>query len=205
MPSKVGLHRLLRHRALVSLMGCLLLFHFANAAMLPLVGSDVTKRSSQWATALVAACIVGPQLVVAVISPGIGRLAQVWGRRLLLLLGFVALPVRGLLLAWTTEPFIIVIVQLLDGISAAALGVLVPLILADISRETGHFNLAQGIAGSAVGVGATGSAIGAGYLADHFGTPVAFMGLTAIAIGAVIVLLLTLPETRPTGSVADAD
>ena len=95
--------------------------------MLPLVGSDVTMRSSHWATALVAACIIAPQLVVAAISPKVGELAQDWGRRPLLLIGFAVLPLRGALLAWTSDPYMIVAVQALDGMSGAVLGVLVPL------------------------------------------------------------------------------
>ena len=186
-----------RNRALIVLTACVLLFHLANAAMLPLVGSDVTMRSSQWATALVAACIIAPQLVVAVISPAVGRLAQSWGRRPLLLMGFAALPLRGALLAWTSDPYMIVAVQALDGISGAVLGVLVPLALADISRGTGRFNLAQGIVGSATGVGATLSTIGAGYLADHFGTATAFAGLAAAAAFAFVLLLAMMPETKP--------
>jgi MFS family permease len=165
--------------------------------MLPLVGSDVTMRSTQWATALVAACIIAPQLVVAAISPAIGQFAQSWGRRPLLLIGFAALPLRGALLACTSDPYMIVAVQMLDGISGAVLGVLVPLALADISRGTGHFNLAQGIVGSATGIGATLSTIGAGYLADHLGTRAAFAGLAATAVLALVVLASLMPETKP--------
>jgi MFS family permease len=189
--------RLICKREFLVITTCVLLFHLANAAMLPLVGSDLTMRSNQWATALVAACIVAPQLIAALISPTIGQLAQSWGRRPLFLIGFGALPLRGALLAWTNDPYMIVAVQMLDGVSAAALSILVPLALADISRGTGHFNLAQGIVGSAIGIGATLSTIGAGYLADHFGTAVAFMGLAASALCAFVLLLVMLPETRP--------
>jgi MFS family permease len=191
------LGRLLRNPALLVLAACVLLFHLANAAMLPLVGSDVTMRSGRWATALVAACIIAPQLVVAAISPTVGQLAQSWGRRPLLLIGFAALPLRGALLAWTNDPYMIVAVQTLDGISGAVLGVLVPLALADISRGTGRFNLAQGIVGSATGIGAALSTIGAGYLADRFGTATAFAGLAATAVFAFVLLLAMMPETKP--------
>jgi MFS family permease len=194
-PASLG--RLLRNPELIVLTACVLLFHLANSAMLPLVGSDVTMRSSQWATALVAACIIAPQLVVAVISPTVGRLAQTWGRRPLLLIGFAALPLRGVLLAWTNDPYMIVAVQTLDGISGAVLGVLVPLALADISRGTGRFNLAQGIVGSATGIGAAFSTIGAGYLADRFGTATAFAGLAAMAVFAFVLVLAMMPETKP--------
>jgi Major Facilitator Superfamily len=196
-PGSGGLAKLLRKPALPILTACILFFHLANTAMLPLVGSDVTMRSSQWATALVAACIIAPQLVVALISPTIGQLAQSWGRRPLLLIGFGALPLRGALLAWTNDPYMIVAVQALDGISGAALGVLVPLALADISRGTGRFNLAQGIVGCATGIGAALSTIAAGYLADHFGTATAFAGLAAAAVFGFVLLLALMPETKP--------
>ena len=101
------------------LAACALLFHLANAAMLPLMGSLLTTRSSDWATVLIAACIVVPQLVVAAFSPWVGRQAQQWGRRPLLLIGFAALPLRGVLFGAVTDPFLLVGVQLLDGISAA--------------------------------------------------------------------------------------
>jgi MFS family permease len=145
----------------------------------------------------VAACIVAPQLVIAAISPTVGQLAQSWGRRPLLLIGFAALPLRGALLAFTHEPYAIVAVQTLDGLSGAVLGVLVPLALADISRGTGRFNLAQGILGCATGVGAALSTIGAGYLADRFGTAMAFAGLAATAVFAFVLVLAMMPETKP--------
>jgi predicted MFS family arabinose efflux permease len=193
----LSIGRFLKKPDLLILTACVMLFHVANAAMLPLVGSAMTMRSSQWATALVAACIVAPQFVIAMISPTTGRLAESWGRRPVLLIGFGVLPLRGALLAWTHDPYMIVAVQLLDGISGAVLGVLVPLVLADIARGTGRFNFAQGIVGSATGVGAALSTIAAGYFADHFGMPTAFFGLAAAGVAGFLVLLAIMPETKP--------
>ena len=188
---------LLLKPSLLVLMTCIMLFHAANAAMLPLVGSAMAVRSSQWATALVAASIVAPQFVVAAISPRVGQLAQSWGRRPVFLLGFAALPLRGVVLAWTNDPYMIVAVQALDGVSAAVLGILVPLTLADVSRGTGRFNLAQGIVGSAGGIGAALSMIAAGYLADTFGMAIAFLGMAAMASCGFLLLLAAMPETKP--------
>jgi MFS family permease len=173
-----------------------MLFHTANAAMLPLVGSAMATRSSQWATTLVAACIIVPQLIVAAISPKVGQLAQSWGRRPMLLIGLGALPVRGVLLACTNDPFAIVVVQMLDGVSASVLGVLVALTIADVTRGTGRFNLVQGIVGCAAGIGAAVSTIAAGYLADRVGIPVTFLSLAAIAGAGWLVLFTAMPETK---------
>jgi predicted MFS family arabinose efflux permease len=188
---------LLRQRPLLILAGCVMLFHLANAAMLPLMGSVVTMRSSQWATVLIAACIVVPQLVVAGLSPWVGRRAQIWGRRPLLLIGFAALPLRGLLFATVTDPSLLVAVQLLDGVTASVFGVMVPLIVADLTRGTGRFNVGQGIVGTTTGIGASLSTTFAGYTSDHFGSESAFLGLAAVAALGLAAVWLLLPETRP--------
>jgi predicted MFS family arabinose efflux permease len=189
---------LMRNRPLLIFAGCLLLFHLANAAMLPLMGSVLTMRSSsQWATLLIAACIVVPQMIVAALSPWIGTRAQIWGRRPLLLIGFAALPLRGLLFATVTNPELLVIVQLLDGVTAAVFAVLVPLVVADLTRDTGHFNLGQGIVGTFIGIGASISSTLAGYLSDRFGSPWAFAGLAVIALAGLAMVYLLMPETKP--------
>jgi MFS family permease len=188
---------LMQNRSLLIFAGCLLLFHLANAAMLPLVGSVVTMKSAHWATLIIAACIVVPQLVVAALSPWVGMRAQIWGRRPLLLIGFAALPIRGLLFASVTNPFALLAVQLLDGMTAAILAVMVPLVVADLTRGTGHFNLGQGILGTATGIGASLSATLAGYLSDRFGSPSAFASLAAVAFVGLALAWRMMPETRP--------
>jgi MFS family permease len=188
---------LMQNRPLLIFAGCLLLFHLANAAMLPLVGSVVTMKSARWATLIIAACIVVPQLVVALLSPWIGRRAQIWGRRPLLLIGFAALPIRGLLFAFVSDPSLLMAVQILDGITASVFAVMVPLVVADLTRGTGHFNLGQGILGTATGIGASLSATFAGVLTDRFGSAAAFGSLAAIAVAGFALVWLLMPETRP--------
>jgi MFS family permease len=154
-------------------------------------------RSSEWAAVLIAACIVIPQLVVAAISPWVGHHAQVWGRRPFLLVAFAALPIRAVLFAIVTEPYLLVAVQVLDGITAATLGIMVPLMVADLTRGTGRFNLAQGVVGTAVGIGASISPTLAGYLTDHFSSSVAFLGLAVIAAAGFGAVWALMDETRP--------
>jgi len=194
-PIRIG--ELMRNRPLLIFAGCLLLFHLANAAMLPLVGSVVTMQSSRWATVLIAACIVVPQLVVAALSPWVGSHADNWGRRPLLLIGFAALPIRGLLFVFVANPYLLVAVQLLDGITACVLAVMVPLVVADVTRGSGHFNLGQGVVGTATGIGASLSATFAGYVTDHFSSGSAFTGLALTALLGFVVLWLLMPETKP--------
>ncbi|RVU16441.1 MFS transporter [Methylobacterium oryzihabitans] len=191
-----SLKLLLTNRALLWFGACITLFFVANAAMLPLVGSVLTVRTSHTATVLIAACIMAPQIVMALIAPAVGRAAQAYGRRPLLILGFAALPIRGLFFAYTDVPELLVLIQIFDGISAAVLGVMVPLVVADTTRGTGRFNLALGAVGTMMGLGAAMSTTLSGFVADHFGTHSAFLCLSAVALAALGIAALVMPETR---------
>lgn len=193
----VPIRRLLADRRLVIFAACATLFTFGNAAMLPLVSTALTKQAGDAATLLIAACIVLPQLIVALLSPSIGALAEARGRRLVLILGLMPLPLRGLLFAVIANPLLIVLVQILDGIAGAAFGVMVPLVTADVAGRTRHFNLALGFVGFAIGIGATFSTPLAGWIADRFGDPAAFLCLAAVGLAAVLAAVIAMPETRP--------
>lgn len=189
---------LMCQRPLLIFAGSIMLLQLANAAMLPLMAGVVTTRSSQWAPILIAACIIVPQAIVALSSPSVGRKAQQWGRRPLLLLGFASLAIRGLLFATVNDPYLLVAVQVFDGVTAAVFSVMVPLIVADVAFGSGHFNLAQGIVGTATGIGASLSTILAGYVSDKLGHAFAFTGLAAIAALGFVLIAFLMPETRRT-------
>jgi MFS family permease len=188
--------RVLSNRALLTFAACAMLFHLGNAAMLPLVGSDLTRTVGDAASLVIATCIVLPQLVMAAISPAIGRLAENKGRRFVLLLGFCTLPIRGGLFAVASDPAFILLIQILDGLAAACLGVLVPLITSDLAGRSGHFNLALGSIGLAIGIGATVSTSLAGSIADRWGQPTAFVGLAAAGLAATMLAWSAMPETK---------
>jgi MFS family permease len=191
-----GFFTLLCDRRLLIFATCVVLFQLANAAMLPLMGSILTMRSSEWAATLIAACIVGPQLVVAGCAPWVGRQSQILGRRPLLLVCFAAVAIRGALFALVADPYLVLAVQMLDGVSAAIFGIMFALVVADITRDTGRFNLALGIVGSAVGIGASISTTLAGYMFDHFGHVTTFLGMAAVAAAGMAFVWLLMPETR---------
>ena len=193
---------LLRDRRVLVFAACIALFHLSNAAMLNLAAGEVTAHMSDNVQLVIAACIIVPQMVVAALSPWVGRSAERWGRRPLLLFGFAALPVRALLFAGVSSPYLLVPVQLFDGISAAVFGVMLPLIAADVAGGKGHYNLCIGLFGLTAGIGATLSTLAAGFVADRFGNTVSFMGLAAAGALAVLLVWAALPETRDS---ADAE
>jgi MFS family permease len=191
-----GFAGLARNPALLIFACVIVLFQLSNAAMMPLLAGSLTINTPQWATLIIAVGILGPQFVVAALAPWVGRTAQSWGRRPLLLLCFVPLCVRSAIFAASSDPSVVIAAQLLDGISAATLGVLVPLVIADTTRGSGHFNFAQGVVGAAVGVGASlGTTIG-GYVADTFGNATAFGFLGVAGACGLFLVLSLMPETR---------
>jgi predicted MFS family arabinose efflux permease len=194
-PQKLG--AMLMDRRLAIFAGCCALFHLANAAMFPLAAVEVTRRAHGVGELIIAACLVLPQGLVALLSPWVGRVAESWGRRPILLLGFAAIPLRGALFALITQPDWVVVVQILDGVSAAVFGVMLPLVVADITNGTGRFNLCMGVIGLAIGAGATLSTAFAGVIADRYHTPMAFAALAGVGVVAFLLLWALLPETRP--------
>jgi MFS family permease len=194
---KVPVGRVLADRRLLVFAACTMLFTLANSAMLPIASVGITKEAGSEANLIIAGAIVLPQVIVALLSPPVGRLAEQRGRRLVLLLGFGILPLRGLLLALMPPPLAVLPIQALDGIAAASLGVMVPLVVSDIAARSGHFNLCLGFVGLAIGVGATISTVAAGWIADRFGEPAAFLALALVGLVATVLVGLAMPETRP--------
>jgi len=174
---------------------CAMLFHFANAPLLPLVGQKLALANKELATAMMSSCIIAAQLVMLPIALFAGRKADEWGRKPVLLIGFAVLPARALLYALSDDSAWLIAVQLLDGVGAGVWGVLAPLVVADLTRGTGRYNLALGAVATAQGVGASLSGLAAGLIVDHFGYDAAFATSAGVALSALAVLGLALPET----------
>ena len=194
--------RVLADRRLLIFCACAMLFTFANAPLLMLVSGTLTAKGSN-PSLLIAACIVLPQIIVAVASPAVGRLAGRYGRRIVLMVGFCMLPLRCLMYTQTQNPTLLVAVQLLDGVAGACFGIMVPLIVSDVAGRSGHFNLCLGAVGFGIGIGGTLSTPAAGWLADHFSTRTAFFALMGVGIAALLLVMLVMPETRPSHDSGD--
>jgi MFS family permease len=186
---------LFKSRPLVIFGLCAMLFHFANAPLLPLVGQKLAAAYPKEATAMMSTCIIAAQAVMLPFALLVGRTADTWGRKPLFLFGFAILPIRAVLYTLSDNSFWLIGVQLLDGVGAGIFGALTPLVVADIMRGTGRYNLALGAIGTMVGIGASLSGLGAGVIVDHFGYSATFLTLGAAALVAVIVFALGMPET----------
>src|SRR5712671_2935483 len=175
--------------------GYSILFQFANAPLLPLVGQKLAAAYPKEATAMMSACIVAAQAVMLPIALLVGRTADSWGRKPLFLAGFAILPVRAALYILSDNSLWLIGVQLLDGVGAGVFGALTPLVIADIMRGTGRYNLAQGAIATVQGIGASLSGLAAGVIVDHFGYSAAFLTASAVAVVALAVFALGMPET----------
>jgi MFS family permease len=196
-PPRVRLRSLWKNRGLLIFAGCIFLFQMANASMLPLAGESFAYSKESISSLIVSALIIVPQVIVAMIAPWAGRRANTSGRRPLLLIGFAALPIRALIFAGTTDPIVLIVAQLLDGLSATMLGVLTALIVADLTAGTGRFNLAQGFVGTISGIGASLSTTLSGLVAASLGRAAGFLGIAVVALAAALLLWLLMPETNP--------
>ena len=196
-PARIKRKALWKNSVLLTFAAGLFLFQLANASILPLVGETLAYQRDRTSSLIVSALIILPQIVVAVAAPWVGKEAQSWGRRPLLLIGFVALLARAVLLAFVTDPLFLMGFQLLDGVSGAVVGVLTALVISDVTNGTGRFNLAQGSVGMASGIGAALSTALFGLVAAHFGRTVVFLSIAAVALLAVLLFFFFMPETRP--------
>jgi MFS family permease len=190
-----GFQVLLTCRPLLIFAACAVLFHLANAAMLPLVGQKLALQDRNAGTSLMSACIVAAQVIMVPMAILVGRKANIWGRKPLFLAGFLILPIRGALYTFSDDPYWLVGVQLLDGVGAGLYGALFPLIVADLMEGTGRFNVALGAVTTAQGIGASLSTALAGVIVVKAGYSAAFLTLAVIAVAGLALFWLAMPET----------
>jgi MFS family permease len=195
---------LLQDRPLLIFLLCAVLFHFANAAMLPLLGEMLAKGHGRTSMMFMSACVITTQVVVTLLASWSAIKATQWGRKPLLLIAFGVLPVRGILYTLTDDAALLVAIQILDGIAAAIFGVVSVLVIADLTKGSGRFNLTLGAVTTAVGIGAALSQSVAGSIVHRFGYHAGFLFLAAVSALAFVLLWLCMPETRSPRRVAIA-
>ena len=186
---------MIQDRRLLWLIISVVLFHFANAAMLPLVGQKVGHQSNPTnATTLMALCIIVAQVTMVPVALLASRRA-VFGRRTVFLVALLILPIRGVLYMLTDSHWLLIGIQVLDGVAAGIFGVVALLMVADLTQGTGRFNLAQGMMATAIGLGAAASQYVTGVIVDARGYNTGFLFLSLVAVAALISFYWTVPET----------
>jgi MFS family permease len=196
----LDVHRVIdlaKNRNLLVFAGCLLLFQFSNASLLPIVGENLGQSRGTLSVLYMAGLIVVPQLIVAILAPWIGYWSEIWGRKPLFLAGLIVETTRALLFTTVIDPRFMILVQMLDGITGSIITVTTILIMTDLTSGTGRFNLAQGLLGTLTGISAALSNSVIGAIVQQFGD---IPGLLIMASGTATAALLIwrlLPETKP--------
>jgi MFS family permease len=190
-----GLSVLLTCRPLLIFAVCVTLFHLSNAAMLPLVGQKLAPQDKNLGTTLMSACIVAAQIIMVPMAMLVGANADIWGHKRFFLAALLVLPIRGALYTLSDNKAWLVGIQLLDGVGAGIFGAIFPVIVADLMRNTGRFNVAQGAVITAQSIGAALSTTLAGFVVVKAGYGAAFLTLGGIAALGFAVCWLVLPET----------
>jgi MFS family permease len=185
-----------KNRRLILFTGAIVLFQLADASLLPLIGEDLAATKTAHASLWMSILVMVPQIVVALFAPWVGYHSERKGRRPLLLVGFAVEPVRALLLVFSSAYPVLLLVQVLNGISGAVIGVLTVIVVTDLTTGTGRFNLAQGTVGALSGLAAAASTVATGYIVGWFGPAVGFITIAVVSAAATAVICV-FNETKP--------
>jgi predicted MFS family arabinose efflux permease len=202
-PSVAGIKELFANRTILVFTIAMGLFHLSNGAMLPLVGQKMGLVDKQNSSLYLSAAIIMAQGVMVFVATYSGRNAEN-GRKKIMVLAFLLLPVRALLFTFIDNPYALTGIQLLDGIGAGIFGVVSILMIADLSEGTGRFNLLQGVVYSAIGLAVALSSILAGFVVKNFGYPVGFSTLAGIGVLGLLFFWFFVPETKNIASSEEA-
>jgi MFS family permease len=172
-------------KPLLILAAALACFHLGNGAMLPLYGMAVVAAKQGNPAGFVAMTIVVAQGVMIVASLIAMRMISREGAWLVMLISFLALPIRGVLAAYLINAWGVYPVQMLDGVGAGLQSVAVPALVARILNGTGRINVGQGAVMTVQGLGASLSPAIGGWIAQEIGYSATFMILGSFALGSI--------------------
>lgn len=192
-----GFTVLLECKPLLILAASLAFFHLGNGAMLPLYGLAVVANDGADAASFVAITIVVAQLVMILVSLLAMRLAEKEGYWLVILISFIALPIRGVVAAYSMNKWGVYPVQMLDGIGAGLQSVAVPGLVARVLNGTGRVNIGQGAVMTVQGLGASLSPAIGGWIAQEIGYSAMFLILGAFALGSITLWIVFAPILKP--------
>lgn len=183
------LSAIITHPALIATGVTLMLFHLANAALLPMLSMRVASAPGGEMSAGVyaAATVIISQLVMIPVALFAAARAGKYGYPLLITAALLVLPLRAALACVSAGPLFMIPVQILDGVAAGLLGVAVPGYIVKLLEGSGHTNAGQSFIMLLQGAGAAFSPAMAGTIAAKYSYSVAFAVLGAIALLALVI------------------
>ncbi|MGI4803604.1 MAG: MFS transporter [Janthinobacterium lividum] len=170
------------------------IFYFSNGAMLPLVAQEIAKAKPETSTLYLSACIVIAQLTMVPTVYICGKQAGK-GRKKLLVIAFILLIIRGILYSFTDKTWYLLAFEVLDGMAAGIFSVTAIMVVDDLMGNSGRASFAQGLLASGLSLGSFLSNLVAGLIVDVAGFKIGFIFLSALALGAMLLLWKAMPET----------
>ena len=188
------IREMLKNKAFLIFLLLTVIFYFSNGSMLPLVAQEIEKAKPENSTLYLAACIIIAQLVMVPTVYVCGKQAGK-GRKKLLMIAFILLALRGVLYTLTDKVEFLLSFQVLDGMAAGMFSVVAIMVVNDLMGTSDRASFAQGMLATALSLGSSFSHMVAGFIVDAAGFRVGFVFLSALAIGALLLLWKMMPET----------
>jgi MFS family permease len=170
------------------------LWNLANGSMLPLLGQKLGITDIAHSALYLSICIIIAQTIMTVIAPIVAKKAKN-GRKNLMMISFLLIPLRAILFASFDDKYILVPLQIIDGLGAGIYGVVLIVMMADLSKGSGHFNLLQGTVYAAIGLGVALSSILSGFIVKGFGYEASFITLALIGLSSSVFFWMSMAET----------
>ncbi|OJW26643.1 MAG: hypothetical protein BGO51_14270 [Rhodospirillales bacterium 69-11] len=189
-----GWFAILRSGPMLAFAACSFLYELASAPLLTLVGQMVGQQRPGSGLTFTSGCIIASQFGMLASSILVGRRADAWGARGMLAAGFVLLPVQAVLTMLTTDPGWLLAIQVVGGLGGGFLFALTPIWLADATRGSGRYNLAQGVVATVRALGVTSSAVLGEFVVDRFGYAPAYGVCGGLGIAAAVLIWVALAE-----------
>lgn len=192
----IQLRTFLKSSPIIIFIFSVILFHLSNAAQLPLVGELLAKKNPHSDALFMALSIILAQLVMMIVAYSLGFFMKHFGRKPIFLIAFLVLPIRAMLYTFTQNPYLLLSIQLLDGIGAGIFGVIAVVIISDLAKNSGRFNFAQGLVALCTAIGGSLSNMLAGFAVKYEGFHGGFILLAIIAVIGSLFYGLLMPETK---------
>ena len=174
---------------------CLLLFQFADASLLPLATGRLTAEHKPASVLVTSGFVVVQQVVTVLLAGWIASRAETRGRKQLLVAALAVECFRCLMFAIDLGPWYLVAMQSLAGLTAVVVGIMMPLVVADLTKQSGRYNFTLGAVTMMGSIGAAISTLVSGFIAEWFGFATSFLMLTIVAGGSAALMWLRFPET----------
>jgi MFS family permease len=186
---------LLKRKSVVIFGLSLILYYMGNAAQIALVGQLLVQKNPKGEFLFISGSMIVAELVMVATAFAISFFINRIGRKPFFLTAFMIVSLRALLFAFADKSYAFLLIQILDGMAAGIIGVMLVVITSDIALGTGRFNFLLGVFSVSISIGAATSNVLAGYIVKYFGYGSGFLFLSTLALIGAIFFHFFMPET----------